>query len=443
MLIFGIFCLIACNNEVEPRINNEDPKDQQKLELYMPAAEKVNVYSTANISECMIDTVWVLVFNGNTKRWVEKIGRSSIQNNGQATQLLPQLSQPIQNGNTIICIANVDSNPDTTNVTPNNINSCFKISAEAYYSGGDYLPMYGKIDSWSSSGSYTCQMTRAVAKIQIQMGTTPSDAPTDFNAENVTYQIYNFAESGFIEPKSTLAGKPTTLGSKSSDYNLLQKSNVTETNTNAFIYEFRSSIHAGTDTITDIGIKNFNRNRQHIILKKGIGTNTSYYRLDFYNPTDSVFLDTERNHHYIFTINKVRSEGYSTLTQAQNNAGSNIEYTVRIEDGSQSITSNGQYAIVTSVDTVKLTGDVTNQTVATFRYIDPKGTMNVTDNIISVDAGSIVPGGATLSITAPTGTNPIKSTNEELKITTTGNLTEGTILFQLGNITHRLYIRKP
>jgi hypothetical protein len=441
LFIFGILCFAACNNEIESGIvpgEEDDPQGQQKLELFMPDAEKVSVYSTATVSECMIDTVWVLVFNGNTKRWVEKIGRSNILNNGQATQLLPQLSHKLENGNTIICIANVKPNPDTVSVTPGNINTCFPTKDKKYYAGGDYLPMYGKIDNWSTSGSYTCRMTRAVAKIQIQMGTTPSDVPGDFNPANVTYQIYNFAESGFVEPRSTLTGKVGTSGTPTTDFKILPLEGATDEQTNIFIYEYRSSIHTITDTVTDIGIKNFNKNRQHIILTKG--TN-KYYRLDFYNPTD--FLDTQRNHHYLFTINKVRSEGYTTLAQAQDNPGSNIEYTVRIEDGSQSITSNGQYAVVTSTDTVKITGDITNQTVATFRYVDPTGILNVTDNSISVDLSSILPSGATLSIAAPTGTNPITNTNKELKITTGNNLTQGVILFKLGNITHRLCIKKP
>ncbi|HCC50782.1 MAG TPA: hypothetical protein DEQ30_00965, partial [Porphyromonadaceae bacterium] len=105
--------------------------------------------------------------------------------------------------------------------------------------------------------------------------------------------------------------------------------------------------------------------------------------------------------------------------------------------------SNGQYAIVTNVDTVKLTGDITNQTIATYRYIDPTGVLSVTENSVLVESGSVQPGGATLTITDPITTNPITSTNKELKITTTGNLTQGVILFKLGNITHRLYIKKP
>ncbi|MDR1224857.1 MAG: hypothetical protein LBL07_18565 [Tannerella sp.] len=437
LFLFGILCFTACNNEIgpEPRIDTE----ARQIELRIPDAQ-VSVYSTATVSECTIDTLWVLVFNGNTKRWVEKIAGNDIVNNGQATQLLPQLSNKLENGNTIICIANVAPNPDTTNITPANINTCFKTRSNTHYSGGDFLPMYGKIDSWAPSGSYTCLMTRSVAKVQVQMGTAPSDVTGNFDAENVTCQIYDFAQSGYVQrPGSTPAGISGTPGLYTSPFDILQKEGAT--NTNAFIYEYQSSIYSISNTNTNIGIKNFHVMRQHIILTKGTAPNTRYYRLDFYNSVDSIFLDTERNHHYIFTINKVRSEGYTSLTQAQNNPGSNIEYTVRIEDGSQSITSNGQYAVVTSVDTVKLTTDVTDQTVATFRSIDPTGGgLNIDDNSISVE--DIQPGGAALTITSPSTSGSIATGNKDLKITTTGNLTQATILFKYGNITHRLYVKK-
>jgi hypothetical protein len=92
-------------------------------------------------------------------------------NNGQATQLLPQLQQKIENGNIVVCIANVGSNPNIANVLYlNSINNCFPIRTKAplhYYQGGDYLPMYGEIAGWSSSGLYTCRMIRAAAKIQV------------------------------------------------------------------------------------------------------------------------------------------------------------------------------------------------------------------------------------------------------------------------------------
>jgi hypothetical protein len=441
LLSGSILCFTTCNNEPEPgNINpgkENNRQDPQKLELFMPAAETVNLYSTATPNECMIDTVWVLVFDGTTKRWIEKIGRSEIQNNGRATQLLPQLSHKLENGNTVICIANAAPNPDTTNVTRGNINTCFQPS-RPYYTGNDYLPMYGKIDSWSATASYTCPMTRAVAKIQVQMGLNPSDVTGNFNPENVTCQLYNHPTSGYIEPSPSPSGI-SGGGPPTSPFHLLQKAGATEAETDIFIHEYPFATH--TIAGATIGAKNFHANRLHLILTKGSGAAARYYRIDFFNPSDSTFSDIKRNHHYLFTINKIRSEGYATPNQAQNLPGGNIEYTVRITDHSQFITSNGQYAIVTSVDTIKITGNVSNETVATFRYINPTGiALTSIDNSITVDSGSIRPVGATLSITSTPST--IAETNRELKITTSGNPTEGIILFRLGNITHRLSVKQ-
>jgi hypothetical protein len=437
LFLVSILCYTACNNEIVIPVEPQETQPRQPLELFMPDADMVSVYSTATVSECMIDTVWVLVFNGNTKRWVEKIGRSAVMNNGQATQLLPQLKHKIENGNTVICVANVAPNPDTTSVTPNNINTCFKTKTLTHYDGDDYLPVYGKIDSWSPTGSYTCRMTRAVAKIQVQMGIATADVPTDFRPDNVTYEIRNISSGGYVQSGSTPTGIPGAAGVSTSSFKIRPQENATEAETNAFIYEYQSGIHTIDDATTDIGIKNFHIKRPHIILTKGTGVGARYYRLDFYNRADSSFLDIIRNHHYIFTINKVSSEGYTTVADAQNNPGSNIEYTISVKDGSQAITSNGQYAIVTSVDTVKVSTSVMNQAVATFRYIDPTGAMNTSVNSISVE--SVRPDNA-LTIEAPTGANPITNASQELKITSY-NLVEGVILFRLGNISHRLYVR--
>jgi hypothetical protein len=454
-----IHCYTACNNEtVIPADPQETPR--QPLELFMPGAETVSVYSTATVSECMIDTLWVLVFQGNTKRWVEKIEGSRVMNNGQATQLLPQLKHKIDNGNTVICIANVAPNPDTTSVTPDRINACFK-PKQGFYCGGDFLPMYGEIKSWSPAGAYTCRMIRAVAKIQVQLGPSFAYTPvrlyfSDFSPNDVKYKIYHFPDSGFVQPKSTLAGIPGKSSSITPIFNFLQKDDATEAQTNAYIYEFQSSIHTIGDTVTLIDKKKWHVSRPFILLTRDIPLQMlpQYYRLDFYNSADSEFLDIKRNHHYLFTINKVRSEGYISEYTAITNTGSNIEYTIRVDDG-QYITSNGQYAVVTSVDTVRISGDVTNQTVATFRFINPSGQMiNYIDsdtggtqglNEISVEVTTVKPNGATLSITSPeelVNAFVITGTKRELKITTTGGLTEGVIRFKLGNITHRLPVKK-
>lgn len=94
----------------------------------------------------------------------------------------------------------------------------------------------------------------------------------------------------------------------------------------------------------------------------------NYYRLDFSRQLRSTgldqgasneFLDIRRNTHYVFLITKIKSRGYRTQEEALANPGSNIEYTVTVEDGEwESISSNGQYAVKTDRDSCFLMQNV-------------------------------------------------------------------------------------
>jgi hypothetical protein len=161
-------------------------------------------------------------------------------------------------------------------------------------------------------------------------------------------------------------------------------------------------------------------------------------------------MDILRNHHYLFTIIRVGSEGHTTRWEAQQFPGSNIEYTIIVDNNSQSITSNGQMAVVTNVDTVWIPGDVDNLAVTKFRCFDPPGVTLGPDAVVTdtifVEDGLIQPNTAKLIIkspsvtgrTAPRWNRMIKETYQDLIITTEGNLTEAVIFFKYTNITHRL-----
>ncbi|MDR2384887.1 MAG: hypothetical protein LBD80_04380 [Tannerella sp.] len=468
LFIAVILCCAACNNEIEVPVEPEETG--QQLELFVPDAAEVNVYSAATVSECMIDSMWVCVFdNTRKKRFVEKIKGDQIMHNGQARQLLPQLKQKINNGDIVVCIANANV-LDTVNITPDNINS--KISAKRLaYLGGNSLPMYGEIESWSSAGAYTCRMTRAVAKIQVQLGASfealdifPDLNP--FNEKQALWRIANTPQYVYIQPKSTPAGRPSASGTifynPTDQSNLssvfLQREGATAILTTVYVYEMQSSIHKVNDTINPIDKTKFDAARPCIIVSYypgGSNRNNRFYRLDFYDHAKKEYIDILRNHHYLFTINRVGSEGYGgyenygSMEEVLNNPPSNIEYTVYVNDNSRSITSNGQYAVVTNVDTVWLTGDVTDQTVATYRYINPTGTplTILTDTIYVRPSYLNKPSGATLTITSPPMYPlPISATggtaNHELKITTSGNLDSTVIHFRFGGIHHYLPVRK-
>ena len=436
------YCLAACDNMIiDIPDNTPDDPTSSPIELFMPNAEMVSVYSTATVSENTIDELWALVFNGTapyTKKWCEKINGSQIVRNGDASQLLPQLKHKPEPGDSIICIANVDpvSNADTNAVTLATINDYFRLTDNGYYTGTEHLPMSGGF-KWAETSSNICVMTRAVAKIQVQMGTSVSDITGNFTAENVYYQVHLGAAGGYIMPTSPISGKENTIGMRTPEqYRLLQKEGASQDELSVFLYEYRSGSRTGLDANNAISETTFHPDRQYIILHKVTGTNTRYYRLDFFDPDDSVYIDTKRNHHYLFTINNVRSEGYETLPEAQKNPGSNLEYTIKINDGAKDIISNGQYAIVLTMDSEFGPGANLAFNVGSVRYEIPPG-MSSTLYDFSVNS-------VTLSNVSPAGafslTSSASMTSGNLPITlTTGSGTSsatGTLTFRLGNITY-------
>lgn len=464
----SICCLAACDSMVLDDTNRiPEAVKQPQIALVFPDAQTVNVYSTATQNENTIDSVWVLVFDKTTlaRKWVEVIKGSQIAKNGFASQLLPQLKHTPDNGDSIICIANVDPVPptDTAAVTINNIDYYYKLTSKPYYTGTAHLPMSGGF-KWSLSDGNVCEMMRAVAKIQVQMGvsTGVSDVTGNFNAENVFYNIHNSRSAGFIMPKSPISA-PVSVGSPTvDDFRLLQKQGVTEALASVYVYEYATS--DSTVTGAYAADTEFDADRQFILLHKvnPLTSATTYYRMDFYNPATGKFFDTKRNHHYLFTIDRVRSEGYNTPAEAINNPGSNIEYTIRIDDGATRIASNGQYAIVTSlnpmykdrnnvtpvayVDTIRIDSPATpnEYTIGTVRYQLPDEMNNVlpagTANSISFSMTA----GSGFSLISP---NPsvLLDEDREIKLLFSGPSSigerEGVITFQLGNITYKIILK--
>ena len=413
--ILSILCFTACNNDIDITNDIKTAEEVPQIELVMPDAAEVQVYSTATPSESEIRGIWVLVFDGNTLKHSERIDSSRIvkSTRSQALQLLPQLTNVdtggadlgvFLNGKRIVCIANSGVSTVPSSITPSTINATFNFT-KPYYSGGDSLPMYGEF-LWP--GNFTCEMTRVVAKVQVQMGTSVSDVTGTFDAETVTYSIHNVWNSGQAA-SAPATGTPVNT----SDFSLVQKNNAPQSQTHAYVYE----------TISSASNTTFAANRHHILLRAGAA---SYYRLDFFAGNE--FLNIERNHHYLFTINKVRSAGYATPAEARMYPGGNIEYSINVGDGRYA-TSNGQYAIVTSVDTL---------------FVPATGTTTITAKIM----GEITALPTTNSIAYTAGlTGPASfvaaslAAGQSIAVASSGFSGSGSITFKAGNITHVLPVR--
>jgi hypothetical protein len=158
-----------------------------------------------------------------------------------------------------------------------------------------------------------------------------------------------------------------------------------------YISEYPSSQY-NTDISTPIPDNQFDEKRIFMLMMSEVVTsrspalpspsNTDYsgmWRLDFYDAATKKYIDIKRNHTYTFTINKIRSAPYFEETRKRNyntllnnypdtptntweaqraqvlhNPGSNIEYTIAVEDDWAHTTySNGQYALFVSADTIR------------------------------------------------------------------------------------------
>jgi hypothetical protein len=306
--------------------------------------------------------------------------------------------------------------------------------------------MYGEIESWPSG--YSCEMIRSVAKLQVQLGANLSDATGNFNAENVVYSLENYAASCYIQPPSgTLVGKllpltpPINYSNSTGDHYFLQRTGSTLYNTTIYMFEFPTSTMSWEgDSFAETA---FSRLRRHLLLRKGTqGVDATYYRLDFYDPLTKKFLDIIRNHHYLFTINSIRSEGYQNDWEAQYAPGSNIEYTIEVRDGANHITSNGQYAIVTSVDTAYVEVPANTVKIATVRYQLPPGMLPLTLNYTSNTASVTSTPNSTLILHSPNSTNSLTGTNQDVAVTTSMGFIAGQVIFKYGNITHTMHVKK-
>ncbi|MDR2234101.1 MAG: hypothetical protein LBE56_13395, partial [Tannerella sp.] len=142
-LAASILFLMACNNEIETGLNFPEIPDNPDTRITLKLSDaQIFTYSTATASECYIDSLWVLRFQGNTLMESVLIPGDRIARNGQATQMLPQLPFELKNGDKIILLANTGVKTLPTGLTATNINEKFpmrmaQLDNISYYSEGE------------------------------------------------------------------------------------------------------------------------------------------------------------------------------------------------------------------------------------------------------------------------------------------------------------------
>jgi hypothetical protein len=361
-----------------------------RIQLFIPDAEEIQVYSTATESENLIEDCFVVTFSdGGAFKNAEKIDVSKIVKN-HAVALLPQLSFKIEMGDKVyvICNTGMATLPGGIN-QESDLDDKFK-PAKDYYFGGEALPMSGSI-TWATS-STVVTLIRTVAKVQIQLGESFNIGGSAFEPDKYwDVRQFNPSLCGFV------------VGNYAAKSNILQNASALSQNKSGrsafygttgeakFIRFIQYAGSADSMTIyvseypnatrdcegNPIADNEFNEKRQFLLMLDkvsqgsavlGDGTATGAWRLDFYDAVNRKYLDIKRNRHYIFTVERIRSAPYhyplsgggavGTAFQGDqevwHNPGSNIEYTIYVKDSwVGAIYTNGQYAISASVDTIR------------------------------------------------------------------------------------------
>jgi hypothetical protein len=390
VILCCVYFVFSCSDSYE---NIPVQGEGSQIQLFIPGASEVQVYSTATARENYIEDCFVVVFRGGSYYMTEKIDVSDIIANGEASALLPQLTTfKIEDGDRVYVICNTGLATVPAGITAeSDINGKFP-PAKAYYFSGEALPMSGST-TWSSSSSTTVILTRAVAKVQVRLGESFSMEGFDFAAdmvwdmnvflENINlcgFVVCNYAgKSDILQPSApalsqTKSDSTGFYGTYEKFIRLMQY--ATADSMAIYVSEYpNSTIDCEGNTIND---DVFNEKRQYLLMMDRVVNNrppgiagaiVGFWRLDFYDAASKKYLDIKRNHTYTFTINKIRSTPYlnepagrslSSIFTVEpfeavgmNLPGSNIEYTMEVEDDwANVIYSNGQYALLLSADTI-------------------------------------------------------------------------------------------
>jgi hypothetical protein len=407
--------------------------EESRIALFIPGAEEVRVYSTATAAENRIEDCFVVVFRGGNFLAAEKVKVADIMANGEAAALLPQLSFKLATNDKVYVICNTGLDALPASITEGNINSKFP-PEKPYYFSGEALPMSG-YTVWSPTASSVVTLTRAVAKVQVQLGESFSVG----NLESLpvftygTWDVDSFKENlnlcGFIA--GNYAGRSDILQPSSDDL-----SQTLNTSGIYFTYEkyIRLMQFATADSMaiyiseypngttdrdgTTIPDDVFDVKRQYLLMIDRVENNTlgganglsGLWRLDFYDAVNKKYLDIKRNHTYTFTINRIRSmpyisplaaAGFPILSDLFQMPGldlsimaSNIEYTITVDDDwANRIYSNGQIAFAVSADTINNGNINLPFKIKVYRpagFYDPAqtGTIQVFDSELSLAGGT-------------------------------------------------------
>ena len=451
LFIVSLSLLTGCmRDELDGQVcPSPDGTTQIALSIDDPSA--IETYSVANTNERMFDEVttyydlYVLVFNsGGLYKGGEAVLQSSVTGaNGDKNRTITT-SVAISNHDRVVILANtgVTALPSSLvagTSTIADINTAFPSSAWSINrtgtDSGKGMPMSGTIADFSSATA-TVQMYRSVAKVQLSVSATVDLGTTDiasFSDATVTWALANDAQQGAIYSTTPEPAGAVVMPSANTFHTVADadftRYGKTSTGLNVwYTPEYRSSILARGVTVANT---TFAANRACLVIKH----DNKYYRLDLVerNADGSVknYIDFKRNCHYTVTITKVRSEGYTPLTEALANPAGNLEYTVTVTGPNDNVVeSNGQYAVALEYDKLVVFADASSEMTFKAKAILGEGLTTLpATNSITASSGIVLRGATSLT-----------TSEQEIKFTMSG--TSATITVKLGNIKRDIAITR-
>lgn len=409
------------------------------LTLSMPSPEVVNVRSTATDDECNIVELVLLAYRGASTTPVygasyhDNIGKvlSGIRTN--APKMAFTTDYVPQDGDCLYVFINPYT-PISLTQDRSGIDALKWGLSESL--DDSKLPMCGCIASWNSRIDNVCVLMRAVAKVELDISAVTVAGKPFANATSIQYSMAH--ANAVLYPSDKAALTDTEYSPLSFSYLNYDNDPI------IYIPEYRNSTYAGGEAVAPAATT-FDSRRCCLLLHVAGGEYTGYYRLDFHKnavknsatgavQTAEEYLDILRNHHYVFRITKVGSNGYASEAEALANPGSNIEYEMLVEDAGNVSVSNGQYAITSTNDECIIYGNYDETyTVATVKAVCGNVAFDrITTNSITYE-GDI----ASCNLTALT------TTDAELRISFCyGTTNNGKVKISLGNLEKTIVIQR-
>ena len=216
-------------------------------------------------------------------------------------------------------------------------------------SGNFYMCFSGSL-VWKENASNLCVMDRRMAAVTVNLSSGIIKTINNIVCYNEPRYISLFNGDDIY----------TEVGELSYAYTL---SSLGISSAETLISEYRCSDHTAMSGGKTLQETVFSPQRMGVIIivEDNVTNKEEYYRLDFYDKVAGKYIDVKHGCRYTFNISSVRSDGYSYVEDAVNMPGSNLEYTVSVDNSWTGVYEyNGQYQMNFSRGAVELLSEISD-----------------------------------------------------------------------------------